>query len=121
MTVQGDVLDEANETYAVHAVERRSTRPSTTAHGTGTITDNDATPSVIIDDVPIAEGNTGTMNAAYTVTLSAPSGRTVTVNYTTANGTAAQPGGLHDDERHAHVHARARCRSRSPSRSSGTR
>ena len=38
------------------------------------------------------EGNVGTTNANFTVTLSAPSGRNVTVNYATANSTAVQPG-----------------------------
>ena len=35
----------------------------------------------------MTEGNTGTVNAVFTVTLSAASGQTVTVNYATANGT----------------------------------
>jgi hypothetical protein len=34
---------------------------------------------VSINDVTVTEGNTGTVNATFTVTLSAPSGQTVTV------------------------------------------
>ena len=64
----------------------------TTAIGTGTITDNDPLPSIVINDVSQTEGNAGTTNANFTVTLSAPSGRNVTVNYATANSTAVQPG-----------------------------
>ena len=45
-----------------------------------------------IGDVTVAEGNTGNANATFTVTLSAASGRTVTVDYATANGTAIAPG-----------------------------
>ena len=39
----------------------------------------------------LTEGNAGTTNANFTVSLSAPSGMNVTVNYATANGTATQP------------------------------
>jgi hypothetical protein len=46
-------------------------------------------PSIAIGDVSITEGNTGTRAAAFTVTLSKASGQPVTVNYATANGTAA--------------------------------
>jgi methionine-rich copper-binding protein CopC len=53
-----------------------------------TITDDDATPSLSINDATVTEGNSGTVNAVFTVTLSAQSGQTVTVNYATANGTA---------------------------------
>ena len=44
--------------------------------------------SLSVSDVMLLEGNDGTQNAAVTVSLSAPSNRTVTVNYGTANGTA---------------------------------
>jgi parallel beta-helix repeat protein len=46
------------------------------------------TPSISINDVTVTEGNGGTVNAAFTVSLSAASGQTVTVNYSTANNTA---------------------------------
>jgi Ca2+-binding RTX toxin-like protein len=45
-------------------------------------------PSLSIQDVTVTEGNTGTKNATFTVTLSAASTSVVTVNYATANGTA---------------------------------
>jgi hypothetical protein len=38
--------------------------------------------------VTVVEGNAGTVNAVFTVRLSAPSGRTVTINFATADGTA---------------------------------
>ena len=40
----------------------------------------------------VTEGNSGTANATFTVSLSAASGQTVTVNYATADGTAVAPG-----------------------------
>jgi hypothetical protein len=47
-----------------------------------------AAPTLSINDVSIAEGNNGTTNLVFTVTLSAASAATVNVGYTTANGTA---------------------------------
>jgi hypothetical protein len=54
-----------------------------------TITDNDPKPTISINDVSVTESNSGTVNANFIVHLSAASGRVVTVNYTTVNGTAA--------------------------------
>lgn len=45
-------------------------------------------PSLSINDVSITEGNSGTVNANFTVTLSAASNQTVTVSFATADGTA---------------------------------
>jgi hypothetical protein len=45
-------------------------------------------PSVAIAKRSVTEGNTGTANAGFKVTLSAASSQTVTVNYATANATA---------------------------------
>src|SRR5437867_3672803 len=72
-----DALDEADETYPVNL----SGSPYTTlvrSSGLGTIVDNDATPSLSIDDVSVNE-NAGT--ATFTVSLSAASGQAVSVNY----------------------------------------
>jgi len=46
-------------------------------------------PSASINDVTVTEGNTGTVNATFTVTLSAVSNVDVTVHYDTSNGSAA--------------------------------
>ncbi|MBC7817849.1 MAG: hypothetical protein IAG10_13235, partial [Planctomycetaceae bacterium] len=66
----------------------------TDTQGIGTIIDDDATPSVSINDVTVTEGNAGpgSVAATFTVTLSAASGQTVTVNAATANNTAVAPG-----------------------------
>jgi hypothetical protein len=45
-------------------------------------------PTLSINDVSITEGNSGTSNAVFTVNLSTPTTLPVTVNFTTANGTA---------------------------------
>jgi hypothetical protein len=44
--------------------------------------------SLSINDVTLTEGNSGTKNATFTVTLSGETFQPVTVNYATANGTA---------------------------------
>jgi len=49
-------------------------------------------PSLSINDVSVNEGTGGTTTAAFTVTLSSASSQTVTVQYATADGTAAAPG-----------------------------
>ena len=47
-----------------------------------------AIPSLAIDDISIDEGNAGSINAVFTVTLVPASGQTVTVDYVTADGSA---------------------------------
>jgi hypothetical protein len=46
-------------------------------------------PVLTINDVSVVEGNSGTATALFTVTLSAASSSTVTVNYATADGSAS--------------------------------
>ena len=52
------------------------------------IEDDLPTPTLMIDDPIVIEGNSGTTNAVFTVTLSAASNLTVTVQAATADGTA---------------------------------
>ncbi|MFN8062863.1 MAG: Calx-beta domain-containing protein [Vicinamibacterales bacterium] len=87
VSVLGDTLDEADETFTV-ALSSAGNATILDATGVGTIVDNDPTPTLSIGDVTVTEGNFFTVTATFTVTLSAPSGRAVTVNYATANGTA---------------------------------
>jgi probable HAF family extracellular repeat protein len=51
-------------------------------------TGEETLPALTISDATVTEGNTGTTNATFSVTLSAPSSQTVTVGYGTADGTA---------------------------------
>ena len=80
-----DTLNEAPETFTLTATRSAGTTSNAAATGTGTILDNDTVPSLSISDLTVNEG-TGT--ALFTVTLSAPSGQTVRVNYATSSGTA---------------------------------
>ena len=90
VTVNADLLDEANETFNVNLANATNATIGD-GQGIGTITDDDATPSLAIGDVTVTEGDAGTTNANFTVTLSAPSGRTVSAGYATADGTATAP------------------------------
>src|SRR5262249_50512173 len=62
------------------------------AQGTGTIIDDDSPVSLSIADYSANEGNSGTSAFTFVVNLSGPSGNTVTVNYSTSDGTATTGG-----------------------------
>ena len=82
VSVTGDALDEADETVKVRLKDPTNAAVSTTAGtGTGTITDDDATPTLSISSPSVAEGDSGSTPLTYTATLSAASGRQVTVQY----------------------------------------
>jgi len=88
ITILGDTLDEPNETFFVN-LSNATNGVIVDNQGQGIINDNDLAPSLSINDVSVAEGDSGTTPATFTVTLSAASGQTVTVNYATADNTAA--------------------------------
>ena len=85
-------MDEADETFAVQlSAPVRATIADGT--GTGTIIDDDPTPTLRVNDVTVTEGAASTTKkAAFRVTLSAVSGRAVSVRFATANATATAPG-----------------------------
>jgi hypothetical protein len=88
--VNGDTLDEANETYTV-TLSNPGNATIADGSGLGTITDDDPAPTLSVNDVSVTEGNAGTTTATFTVTLSAASGQAVTADWATANGEATQP------------------------------
>ncbi|WP_325130215.1 putative Ig domain-containing protein [Arenimonas sp.] len=88
--VNGDTLNEPSETFFVN-VTGVVNAVVVDGQGVGTIVNDDPLPSLAINDVTVVEGNAGTVNAVFTVTLGAASGQTVSVNYATADGTATQP------------------------------
>ncbi|HEY0073711.1 MAG TPA: rhamnogalacturonan lyase B N-terminal domain-containing protein [Abditibacteriaceae bacterium] len=91
VTLKGDSLNEASETFKVNLSEAVNATIDD-AQGIGSITDDDRAPSLLINDVAVQEGNSGTSSATFTITLSTVSGQTVTVNAITANGIARSPG-----------------------------
>jgi Tol biopolymer transport system component len=82
-----DTMDEPSETFFVN-LTNATNAVILGNQGRGTITDNDAQPTIAINDTSVTEGDSGTTNATFNVTLSAASGFTVTVNYATADGLA---------------------------------
>lgn len=85
--VNGDTQNEPNKAFFVN-VSNVTGATVTDAQGLGTIVNDDAQPSLSINDVSVTEGNAGTLTATLTVTLSAASGQTLSVNYATADLTA---------------------------------
>jgi chitinase len=88
VAVNGDLLNEFNEMFTLDLSSIVNVNPGSVS-GTGTIDDNDALPTVAVGDVSVLEGDVGTRVATFTVTLSAPSGKPISVDYATADGTAA--------------------------------
>jgi hypothetical protein len=84
-----DTLNEPDETALVEL--SKPTGGATlgaTSTALLTIHDNDPLPSLRVNDLTVTEGDSGTKFALFTVVLSAASGKTVQVNYATADGTA---------------------------------
>ena len=85
--VNGDVLNEADETFFVNLSSPAGAVLSD-GQGAATVLNDDPVPTLAINDRSILEGNSGATNFVFTVSLSAVSGQPVTVNFLTANGTA---------------------------------
>ena len=83
-----DAKDEANETIIVDIASVTGASESGTQQVILTIIDDDEGPAVSINAPSVVEGDTGTANLTYTVTLSKASDQTVTIEYATADGTA---------------------------------
>lgn len=90
VAVKGDTLDEIDETFAVNLTSPTNAVISD-GSGTGTITDDDDPPTVSISNQTVTEGNSGVVNAVFAVALSGASGKTVTVQAGTSDGSATQP------------------------------
>ena len=92
VTVAGDAIDEATETFTVNLSNLvGSPGRIRDAQGVGTITDDDLAPGLTVDDVALVEGDAGTSNLTFTASLSAASALPVTFDWATAAGTAAAP------------------------------
>jgi Calx-beta domain/Low-density lipoprotein receptor repeat class B len=99
MTVQvnGDTSVEPDETFNVNLANATGNATIADAQGVGKIVNDDQVvivpPSRIsINDVTTAEGNAGQTAFRFTVSLDAAQPAPVTVDFTTANGTATAPG-----------------------------
>jgi Calx-beta domain-containing protein/Big-like domain-containing protein len=83
----GDTKTESDEIVVVNL---SSPANATIADGTAnaTLLNDDGPPSVSIDDVSVAEGNTGPTSAGFTISLNHTSDQPVSVSYQTNDGTA---------------------------------
>ena len=90
VTVKGDTAAEGNEAFTIRLANAAG---ATIADGsaTGTITNDDTAPTLpalSVGDVAMREGDSGTAELMFIVTLDKAATGPVTVNYATANGTA---------------------------------
>jgi hypothetical protein len=87
--VIGDIIDEPEESFSLHLSGPLNARISDDVSKL-TILDNDLPPSISISNASVTEGNSvfNPNSADFTVTLSAPSSFTVSVDFTVASGTA---------------------------------
>ena len=86
--VDDDDVDEPDSTVTVQILPDPRYQVAVESSFKITITDDDDPPSLDVDDVTVTEGDSGTVNATFTVRLSTASGRTVTVDWATSDGTA---------------------------------
>ena len=86
VAVNGDTSTEFTETFFVN-LSNAVGAVLTDAQAIGTIT-NDDSPFLIIADATIAEGNSGTTNLVFSVSLNSAAASDVTVEFATANDTA---------------------------------
>ena len=85
--VNGDLLDEFDEQFEVRLVYPLNATINV-GRGLGTITDNDPPPTISISDVTVTEGDTGITSAVFTVSLSAASGKPISISVATAADSA---------------------------------
>jgi hypothetical protein len=91
VVVNGDRFGEADENFFVNLDSPSSNASVTDAQGVGTIFDDE--PRITINDVTKLEGKSGKRSFVFTVNLSIAYDQSVTVNYSTADGTATVAGG----------------------------
>jgi hypothetical protein len=85
--VIGDSADEFDEAFTL-TLTNPSVGLITRGQGAGAIPNDDPPPSISIEDLRLTEGDVGADVFQVNVTLSAASGKTVKVNFSTADGTA---------------------------------
>ena len=91
VAVNGDTTVETSETFTVNLSNPTNATIVGTGVATGTITNDDALPTLTIAAATVTEGNRGTVNAVFAVTLSAASSSTVTVDYSTSTARRLRP------------------------------
>ncbi len=88
VTVNGDLVEEPNETFTVTLANPQGGVTITDGSGLGTITNDDSPPVASIGDSSIVEGADGVSYLVFTVSLDHAATNTVTFDYATADGAA---------------------------------
>lgn len=91
-TLCGDTTYEADETFTLALSSPVNATLGSPSSATGTITNDDAAPTISIAAASTTEGDSGTKNLSFTVTQSAASGLATTATYALTNGTATGGG-----------------------------
>ncbi|HUP86156.1 MAG TPA: Calx-beta domain-containing protein [Acidimicrobiales bacterium] len=86
--VSGDTIDEPNEFYTVTLSDPENATLGEPASNQGTILDDDGAPALSLTAPSQVEGNAGTTNFDFEVSLLPASSKTVTVTFNTSDGTA---------------------------------
>ncbi len=95
VAVTGDRIDEEDETVVIALSNPTGGATVATATGTGTIADDDI-PSLAIDSPRVDEGDSGTSDLVFTVTLDPVSRQQVTVAWADSGGGTATSGTDHE-------------------------
>ena len=118
VTVNGDAIDETDETLVLN-LSNAINSTIADGQGVGTIIDDD-TSAVSIGNASVTEGNSGSVAAAFAVTLSMPNSRPVTVDYADRRRHRHRGRGLHGRLGHRHLRAGRDGQDASPSPCSAT-
>lgn len=86
----GDLVNEDEESFFIRLSNNSSNSTLADNRGIGTIIDNDSPPTISISDAAVTEGNSGTANAIFTVSLSSASAKIISVNVAAIEGTAKE-------------------------------
>ncbi len=85
--VIGDTVLESQEYFYVDLSDPNNATIGD-SYGVGHINNDDVIPAISVGDVALAEGDSGTTDFTFSVTLSAESGSTVSASFATSDGTA---------------------------------
>jgi hypothetical protein len=86
--IADDGITEPDETFTIRLDASSLTSLGIPYIETVTIQDHGTIPSLAINSVNVLEGDSGTTDALFTVSLSAATGRSISVNYATSNQSA---------------------------------
>ena len=90
--VADDALDEPAETFSLDLDSPTGATIAGDGSALATVADDDLPPGISVGDATVTEGATGSVPAEFTISLTGPSAKPVSVAYSTSDVSAAQPG-----------------------------